>query len=92
MKIDSFEQRWAVKFCTKLNKKAAETHELLKQAYGEYALSYVQVTRWVKKFKEGQEGVEDDPRSGRPSTSQTDENVTRVRYLLNTDCPDVSRH
>lgn len=39
----------------------------------------------MKKFKEGQEGVEDDPRSGRPSTSQTDENVTRVRDLLNTD-------
>ena len=85
MIADTFKQRWAVKFCTKLNKKAAETHELLKQAYGESALSYVQVTRWVKKFKEGQEGVEDDPHSGQPSTSQTDEKVTRVRDLLNTD-------
>lgn len=81
----TFEQRWAIKFCTKLDKKAAETHELLKQAYGESALSYVQVSRWVKKFKEGQEGVDDDLRSGRPTTSQTDENVTRVRDLLNSD-------
>jgi len=39
----------------------------------------------VKKFKEGQEGVEDDLRSGRPSTSQIDENVSRVRNLLNSD-------
>lgn len=82
---NTFEQRWAIKFCTKLDKKAAETHELLRQAYGESALSYVQVTRWVKKFKEGQEGVEDDPRSGRPSTSQIDKNVSRVRNLLNVD-------
>jgi len=50
---DILEKRWANKFCTKLDKKAAETHELLKQAYGESALSYVQVTRWVKNVKEG---------------------------------------
>ena len=78
-------ERWAIKFCTKLEKKAAETHEFLKQAFGESTLSYVQVWRWVKKFKEGQEGVDDDLRSGRPTTSQTDENVTRVSDLLNSD-------
>ena len=32
---DTFEQRWAIKFCTKLDKKAAETHKLFKQAYVE---------------------------------------------------------
>jgi len=52
---DTFEKSWAIKFCTKLDKKTAEAHELLKQAYGESALSYVQVSRWVKKFKKGQE-------------------------------------
>jgi hypothetical protein len=31
---DTFEQSWAIKFCTKLDKKDAETHELLKKAYG----------------------------------------------------------
>lgn len=63
---NTFEQRWAIKFCTKLDKNAAETYELLRQDYGESALLCVQVTRWVKKFKEGQKGVEDDHRSGRP--------------------------
>jgi len=29
--------------------------------------------------------VDDDPHSGWPSTSQIDENVTRVRDLLNSD-------
>ena len=36
-------------------------------------------------FKNGQEEVEDDPRSGRPSTSKSDKNVSHVRDLLNTD-------
>jgi hypothetical protein len=78
-----WKQRWAIKFCTKLNKKAAETYELLRQAYGKSALSYAQVTRWVKKFKESQKGVEDDHCSGRPSTSQIDKNESRVCDLLN---------
>jgi len=35
--------------------------------------------------------MNDDPRSGQPSTSQIDENVTRLRDLLNSDeCSVVS--
>jgi len=41
----TFELCWTIKFCPKFDKTAAETHELLKQAYGESALSYMQVTR-----------------------------------------------
>ncbi len=48
-------------------------------------MSYVQVTRWVKKFKDGQEGVDDDLRSGRPSTSRNEANVNRARELMNSD-------
>jgi hypothetical protein len=64
-------------------KKAAKTYELLRQAYGKFALSYTQITRWMKKFKEGQKGVEDDYCSGRHSTSQIDKNGSRVFDLLN---------
>lgn len=49
---DTFEQHWAIKFCTKLDKNVAETHEFLKQEYGESVLLYAQVTRLVKKFTE----------------------------------------
>lgn len=38
---NTFEQRWTIKFCTKLDEKAAEIHELLKKTYGESILSYV---------------------------------------------------
>ncbi|KAJ8956526.1 hypothetical protein NQ318_019246 [Aromia moschata] len=41
--------------------------------------------RWHKAFAEGQEDVNDENRAGRPSTSSSDDNVKRVRGLLNTD-------
>ncbi|EFN79966.1 Putative uncharacterized protein FLJ37770, partial [Harpegnathos saltator] len=37
---------------------------------------------WLKKFREGRESVEDDPRSGRPSTSTDDAHIGKVRELL----------
>ena len=44
-----------------------------------------QVFRWHKSFLEGREQVEDEPRAGRPSTSNTDDNVERVRSLVRSD-------
>jgi hypothetical protein len=58
---------------------------MIQKAYGDSALSYSQVFRWLKLFKNGREEVEDDPRSGRPSNSKSDKNVSRFRDLLNTD-------
>ena len=36
-------------------------------------------------FKEGRESVEDEQRAGRPSTSRTENNVARVRAVLERD-------
>ena len=49
-------------------------------------MSRCQVFEWHKRFKEGREDVEDDPRSGRPSTSKTEENVERVWQKVRSDC------
>ncbi|UYV74547.1 hypothetical protein LAZ67_12000097 [Cordylochernes scorpioides] len=38
-----------------------------------------------KAFKEGREEAADEPRSGRPTTARTDENVDRVLEVLRTD-------
>lgn len=46
-KENTFKKSWAIKVCTKFDKKSAETYELLEQAYGESVLSCVQFTRWV---------------------------------------------
>jgi len=85
MEKRNLEQRCAIKFCVKLNENATETYEKLKRAYGEHALSRTQVFRWHKAFLDGRESVEDERRSGRACTSNTDENVTNVRDLMRSD-------
>jgi len=81
----NLEQLCAIKFCVKLNENATETYEKLKRAYGEHTLLRTQVFRWHKAFLDGRESVEDESRSGRPCTSKTDENVTKVRDLVRSD-------
>ena len=59
------EQRTCIKFCFKLNKTAAETHRMLKEAFGEQALSQARTFELFKRFKDGRKSVEDDKHSGR---------------------------
>ncbi|GFX77324.1 protein GVQW3 [Trichonephila clavipes] len=75
----SLEQRYAIKFCLRLGKNATETFQLLQEAF--------KITVWEvhKAFKEGRGEVADEPRSGRPTTARTEENVDRVREVLRTD-------
>jgi len=79
------EQRYAIKFCLKLGKSGSETLQLLRTAYGDAVLSSSQVLTWYKAFKDGREGVEDEERAGRPSTSRTENNVARVKAVLDRD-------
>ena len=48
-------------------------------------MSRTRLFEWHRRFKEGREEMEDDRRSGRPSTSKTDENVERVRQQVPSD-------
>jgi hypothetical protein len=61
---ENIENRYAIKFCVKLNKSPTETSSLT-EAYGDATLSRTMVFNWHKAFKEGRENV-DDPRSGKP--------------------------
>jgi len=42
-----------------LNKTAAETHRMPKEAFGEQALSHARTFEWFKRFKDGRESVEE---------------------------------
>uniref|UniRef100_A0A8B9TX61 Transposase n=1 Tax=Anas zonorhyncha TaxID=75864 RepID=A0A8B9TX61_9AVES len=62
-----------------------ETHDMIKEGYGDAAMGRSGVFEWHKLFRKGRERVEDDDCSGRPLTSKTNENVSRVKNLLNRD-------
>ncbi|XP_011069289.1 PREDICTED: putative uncharacterized protein FLJ37770, partial [Acromyrmex echinatior] len=49
--------------------------EMLQEAFKDDCISRSQSGRWHKAFKESREEVADEPRSGRPTTARTDENV-----------------
>ncbi|XP_068526633.1 protein GVQW3-like [Anas acuta] len=80
------EQRYAIKFCVKLGKTGKETHDMIKKVYGDAAMGRSGVFEWHKLFREGRERVEDDDRSGHPSTSKTNKNMSRVKNLPNRHC------
>ena len=81
----SFEQRIILKFFVRLGKTLTETFKLLQEIYKDATVSRTRIFKWHKRFKEGREDVEDDPRSKRPTTSRTNENVERVREKVRSD-------
>jgi hypothetical protein len=50
---------------------------MLLEAFGKHSSSRTVVFEWHSHFKAGQVSVEDDERSGRPSTSKTTEDVEK---------------
>jgi hypothetical protein len=58
------EQRTCVIFCFKVGKTAAETHNMLCEAYGDDVLSQTITCEWFKHFKNGRTLMDDDKRSG----------------------------
>ena len=82
---ENIEQRYATRFCVKLNKSATETFASLTENNGDATLSRTMVFKWHKAFKEGRENVEDDPRSGRPISSTNDQIVEVVRAVMAKD-------
>jgi len=55
---------------------------MLQQAYGEDCLSRMQCHEWYQRFISGRTSIEDDPKSGRPSTSMDDDHVEKVLALI----------
>ena len=82
---ENIEQRYAIKFCVKLNKSATETFASLTEAYRDATLLRTMVFKWHTAFKEGRENVEDDPLSGRAISSINDQNLEVVRGVMAKD-------
>ena len=81
----SVEQRNNMKFLVCLGKTPTEALKLLQEVYGDDTMSKTRLFEWNRRLKEGREEVQDDDRSGKLSTSRTDENVERVRQKVRSD-------
>ncbi|GFY02084.1 uncharacterized protein TNCV_5099451 [Trichonephila clavipes] len=73
-------QHFAVKFWVKLDKTSKETHDMIKEAFSGATVGRSGVFEWHKLFREGREESKDHDR---PSSGKTNQNVSRVKNLLN---------
>lgn len=55
---------------------------MLQKAYGDQTLTQPWAYKWYKAFKDGRDTVDDLPRSGRPSTSNTEKNVDKIEEMI----------
>jgi hypothetical protein len=78
-------QRVCIKFCVKLRKSVTETFEMLCEAFGKHSWSWKAVSEWHSCSEVGQGSVEDDGRSGWPSTSKMTENIEKIWELIHED-------
>jgi transposase len=69
------EQRIIIKFLVKLGKNGQEILQMLEMVYGEFVMKRRTVYKWVDRFKERRESVDDEACAGRPSTLCVNENM-----------------
>jgi len=79
---DLEEQCVCVKFCFKLGKIATESWEIRQQPLVDECMSRTQCFEWYNRFKTGRTSIDEDPRSGRPSTSTGDVHIDAVCDLI----------
>ena len=58
---------------------------ICKKVYGNGALKYATVCKWVRRFNDGRESIENDPRVNRPVSVLTEKNVATVKTLIEED-------
>ena len=58
---------------------------MIQKAFEDDAISAAHVKVLHRRFKDGRDSVESDPRSGRPAASRAPENVECVRVANNKD-------
>ena len=76
------EQRVYCKIRAQLGFPPTEIHADLQKVYGNGALKYATVCRWLHHFNDGRESIENDPWVGRPVSVLTEKNVATVKTLI----------
>ncbi|XP_026314672.1 histone-lysine N-methyltransferase SETMAR-like [Hyposmocoma kahamanoa] len=83
--MDKIEHRAVIKYLYLKGLTPKAIHEDMSATLGESAPSYATIKNWVAEFKRGRETIQDEPRSGRPSTASTDENKEKICDLILSD-------
>ena len=79
------EQRAYIKIRTLLGLSPSDILADLHMVYKDISASYSNVKYWAKRFREGQEPLEDGFRSGRPKSVTTSGNILEVEWLVEED-------
>ena len=79
------EQRVYCKIRAQLRFLPTEIHADLQKVYGNGALKYATVCKWVRCFNDGRQSIENDPWVGRPVSILTEKNVATVKTLIEED-------
>ena len=85
MQSDTFEERYAIKFCFKPGNNATETYGMLQTAFQPSCMNRASAFELHKRFKEGRESVRDDKRCARSKEVNTPELIghrVRVRVTM----------
>ena len=79
------EQRVYCKIRAQLRFLPTEIHADLQKVYGNSALKYATVCKWVSRFNNGRQSIENDSRVGRPVSVLTEKNIATVKTLIEED-------
>ena len=85
MERKDFKVRTNIKFLVKLGWKGTEIIQALQTIYKDDAPKKTCVYKWIERFRDGREAVEDDEGRGRPTTSKNNEKIDFVRNLVKED-------
>lgn len=83
--MQNLEQLKAIKFCVKPDNNGVDMLKMLRQVFGEDAMSQNWTLEWHKRFQEGRETVNNKEHSGCLSTTKTNNTVQKVGQLLDSD-------
>ena len=67
--------RTNTKFLVKLDRKGTEIIQALQTVFKDDAPKKTCVYKWIERFRDGREAVEDDEGRGRPTTSKNNEKI-----------------
>ena len=85
MNVDKIWHRGVIRYLQKKGLTTKEIHADMVSTLGDDAPALSTVKKWAAEFKRGRESLKDDPRSERPSTATTHENIDRIHQMLMND-------